>query len=420
ISDRRDTPASSPLDRTYTALHDRHHVDHWGPLAGYQPGIIHHGGKKVLITKGAELIEPVKGEFPTIREFMDGMLQDQAIHAHCWNQLAVVPLYNGEITTGQILVLAGPIDSGKSVYQKLLVTPLLGGRAAKPYAYMIKRTDFNEDLFECEHLMCEDETPARDMETRLLFASELKKLAADDNHWCQGKGRKALTLPPFWRVTVSVNDHPDYLPAIPAKDETLKDKMHILKTHAGATVQLVEKLGGKKAFADKIREEIPAYLYWLLHEFQIPEELKETRFGMKAFQHPEIVAAVEDTAPYMLLLEVMEHQFAGLKHENMTLTELANQLENPNTPRGVLPNSINTLAKYLSSLAKVTPKITKTMTNKGARYALDFREDATGSSTTDDAGSKKAGSEEQRRKARKAEAEWEKQHLIKGIKQESK
>jgi hypothetical protein len=109
ISDRRDTETSSPLDRTYTALHDRNHVDHWGPLAGYRPGIIQHGGKKVLITKGAELIKEVKGEFPTIQEFIDGMLQEQAIYAHCWNHLAVVPLYNGEITTGQVLVLAGPI-----------------------------------------------------------------------------------------------------------------------------------------------------------------------------------------------------------------------------------------------------------------------------------------------------------------------
>src|SRR5262249_16246105 len=100
------------------------------------------------------------------------------------------------------------------------------------------------------------------------FASELKKLAADDNHWCQGKGKKALTLPPYWRVTVSVNDHPDYLQAIPANDETLKDKMLILKVYPDATVKLVDKLGGKKAFADKIREELPAYLNWLLDELE--------------------------------------------------------------------------------------------------------------------------------------------------------
>jgi hypothetical protein len=52
ISDRRDTETSSPLDRAFTALHDRYHVDYWGPLAGYRPGIIQHGGKKVLIPRG--------------------------------------------------------------------------------------------------------------------------------------------------------------------------------------------------------------------------------------------------------------------------------------------------------------------------------------------------------------------------------
>jgi len=43
-------------------------------------------------------IKPVEGEFLTIRELIYGMYQEQAIHAHCWNHLAVVPLYNGEIT----------------------------------------------------------------------------------------------------------------------------------------------------------------------------------------------------------------------------------------------------------------------------------------------------------------------------------
>jgi hypothetical protein len=420
ISDRRDTETSSPLDRAYTALHDRHHVDHWGPLAGYRPGIIQHGGKKVLITKGAELIKEVKGEFPTIQEFIDGMLQEQAIYAHCWNHLAVVPLYNGEITTGQVLVLAGPIDSGKSVYQKLLVTPLLGGRAAKPYAYMIKRTDFNEDLFESEHLMCEDETPARDFETKLLFASELKKLAADENHWCQGKGKKALTLPPYWRVTVSVNDHPDYLPAIPANDETLKDKMLILKVYPDVTVKLVEKVGGKKAFADKILEELPAYLYWLLHEFQIPEELRETRFGVRAFQHPEIVEAIEETAPYMQVLDHMEHAWAGVCHEDISLTEFASLLEMSNPPKGVLPNNVNTLAKYLTSLSKVTKKITKDRTKKGVFYTADFREDVDRGHRNGKPTKNHEKQREEARKARQEEEKWEYGKLLEMLRPEDR
>jgi hypothetical protein len=327
------------------------------------------------------LLKPEKGEFPIIRKFIDGMLTprqededaDQNIYAHSWNHLGVRPLYDGKINTAQILVLVGPPDTGKSVFQNLIVTPLLGGRVAKPYPYMVGRTDFNEDLFESEHLKCDDETPPRDHETRMLYASELKKLAADEYHWCQGKGKKAITLPPFWRVTVSINDDPDYLPAIPVNDDTLKDKMIILKTYPNATVRLVEKLGGKESFADKIQEELPAYLYWLLYEFQIPKELQDTRYGLKAFQHPEIVEAVEETTPQMQLLAGLEDIFSG-EMKTFSVLHIWKSLSLEVLPREVRPQSMTTLGRYLTTLDKVAPdKIKKVRDKKGVAYTLDFR-----------------------------------------------
>jgi len=380
ISDRRDTQTSSPIDRVFNALHDRHKVDWFGQLAGYSPGIEKYNGDTILIEKGPQLIKPVKGEFPIIREFLDGLSKKQAIYKDCWLHLAVGPLYreraNGELPSdmpAQVLVLAGPVNSGKSVFQKLIVTPLLGGRKTSPYAFLTGRTDFNEELFRNEHLICDDEQPGKNYETRTQFAAGLKKFVASDSHWCHGKGKKALTLPPFWRITVSVNDTPDCLQSIPVNDETMKDKMIVLRTYPEATVKLVERLGGQRAFGAKIREELPAYLYWLLNEFQIPAELKDTRFGMKAFLNQEIAEMVEETAPSMHLLAVMERQFLGAKDRQFTLMNLFSELQNPNTPTGVLPKSPNTLGNYLSELAKISPSnVKKTRTKKGYVYTLNF------------------------------------------------
>ena len=373
ISNKPDTATTSPLDRVFNIIHDRYHVDHYGALAGYRPGLIEPGGNKILITKGPRLIEPVKGEFPTIRRFIDGMLREQAKYAHSWNHLAVVPLYNGNITRGQILILAGPADSGKSVYQNFIVTPTLGGRVARPYAYIVGRTDFNEDWFESEHLMMEDETPPRDYETEQLVAAELKRLAADEIHWCHGKGKKAITLPPYWRVSVSVNNNPENLRSVPAKDETLKDKMIVLEVYPDATVELVKSLGGQDNFAAKIREERPAYLYHLLHEYQIPDDLKDTRFGMKAYQNAEITDAIEEISPYMLLYEVMEKTYAGANKLEKSVLEIFTDLQNPTVPRGVIPQKPTTLGRYLTKLTKITNgAIVKKDTNKGVRYLLTF------------------------------------------------
>jgi len=56
-----------------------------------------------------------------------------------------------------------------SRFMQKILTPILGGRAARPYRYMIGTTDFNSDLFLAEHLMIEDEAAATDISSRKHF-----------------------------------------------------------------------------------------------------------------------------------------------------------------------------------------------------------------------------------------------------------
>lgn len=374
ISQERDTHTTSPLDRAILAIHDRHSVDMTIALAGYQPGVFTlPDGRKILITRGPKLLEPVPGEFPTIQKFLDGMLRDQAVYFHGWMRHAVKNLYAGEIKKGQSLVLAGPIDTGKSVCQTLIISPLLGGRVAKPYAFLAGRTDFNGDWFECEHLMLEDETPPRDYETQQLVAAGLKSLSANDDQWCHGKGLKALTLSPFWRVSVSVNNNPEAMRAIPVNDPTLKDKMNVLMTYPDATKELVNSLGGQDHLAAAFKAERPAYLYWLLNESETPEELRDNRYGMKAQQHPEIVAAGEETEPHFHLLDAMRKVYQGAADVETNVVEIFQELHDEGVPRGILPANVNTLGKYLSSITDMgTGEVKKKRTKKGIVYVLNF------------------------------------------------
>jgi hypothetical protein len=374
ISSRPDSETTSPLDRVFNILHDKYHVDWWGSLAGRQPGLIESGVSKLLITRGPKLLKPVQGEWPTIQAFIDGMLRDEAIYFHCWMHLAVVPLYNRELKRGQALILAGPKDSGKSVAQNLIITPLLGRRVARPYANIIGRTDFNEECFEAEHLMFEDEAPVRDYETQQLLAAGIKSLVANEVQWCHGKGKKGITLQPFWRITVSVNDRPENLRSIPIDDETLDDKMVILQTYPDATVQLVESLGGQDNFAQKIREELPAYLYWLLSEFQIPEDLKATRFGMKAHRNKEIVGAVRRNTNAAHLLEILRDMYPGTKDFVITASQIMKDMQAPEIPRGLVPNSPITLGRYLSDMGKLSNEVARKETKHNTVYILNFPE----------------------------------------------
>jgi hypothetical protein len=381
IDDRKDS-ITSPLDRTFLTLQKRYKVDHAGPLAGYRPGLIHYNGNKILITRGPNLITPVKGEFPAVREFIDGMLQgqveiegklwEQSILAYCWLHLAVTPIYSREPMTGQVLVLAGAKDTGKSVFQKLLVTPMLGGRMAAPYQYMVGDTTFNQDWFAAEHLMIEDEGGSKSIEARNGFASKLKQIAVNEDHRSHGKTTNAVYLQPCWRATVSVNDDPEHIRILPHIDNSMRDKLIILKAYEGATVGLVERLGGKEEFRAKIKEELPAFIYWLLNDFQIPAELKATRLGMKAFQHPDILDSIDETSPEMMLFEHMEIVWVGCKHEDIPASEAMRLLAATYPAPGVLPRSPSTFGTYLRSLAKKTKRVTWRKLGGKTLYTIDF------------------------------------------------
>jgi hypothetical protein len=258
------------------------------------------------------------------------------------------------------------------VFQKLIVTPLLADRMAAPYQYMIGDTTFNQDWFAAEHLMIEDEGAGRDIATRNSFASRLKQIAVNEDHRSHGKGTNGVYLQPCWRATVSVNDDPEHIRILPPIDTSMKDKLIIVKASEKATVGLVEKLGGREAFAAKIREELPAFLYWLLNEFQIPEELRATRLGMKAFQHPEILDSIDETSPEMMILEWMEGHWAGVVHKDIPATKLMSLLEDTMPPKGVLPHTPVTLGRYLKSLAKKTGRVKHRTRDGKTVYTVDF------------------------------------------------
>ena len=106
---------------------------------------------------------------------------------------------------------------------------MLGGRAAKPTEYMSGRTPFNADLFAAEHLMIEDEYGSTDLRTRREFGARIKDITVNDVQSCHAKNRwQAISLRPFWRLSISLNDEPENLMVLPPVDESLSDKLMLL------------------------------------------------------------------------------------------------------------------------------------------------------------------------------------------------
>lgn len=300
-----DGAALSPLDQQIMRLQLDHGVHFAGEIAGYAAGPRQINGSRVLVVRGAAPISPAKGSCETVKDFLGQLLGEQLVYVLGWLRSAVAALRAGpDWRPGQMLALAGPAGCGKSLFQAL-VTELLGGRVAKPYRYLIGDTAFNSELFEAEHLAIEDEAASTDMRTRRHFGAQLKNLIVNTVQSYHAKGRAALSLTPFWRVTITLNDEPENLLVLPPLDESLRDKIILLRAFRVAFPYHPDDLAGRKHFRAQLSKELPAFLAWL-REWRIPERLKDQRYGVKAWQNPELVEALQELSAEDRLLNLID------------------------------------------------------------------------------------------------------------------
>jgi hypothetical protein len=222
-------------------------------------------------------------------------------------------------------VLAGPKNCGKSLFQDI-VTELLGGRTGRPFSYMSGKTDFNSELFGAEHLVIADENSNRDMNSRRLFGSRIKDYTVNTSMHCHGKFREALTLTPCQRLTISLNDEDDNLLILPPIDESLSDKIILLKIYIPEFPLDSSGVVNRQSLWETIKDELPGLIHHI-EQFKIPPKLRDSRFGLTGFQHPILMESLEELNPEGKLLELIDHHLLNEKKSwEGTTTELEREL----------------------------------------------------------------------------------------------
>ncbi len=290
-------------------IQDNNSVGLVAPLSGYKQGsVVELGDERALITGGPQIAAPVKGDWPFIHQIIDGLLgghSEQVDYFLGWLSVAARAQQAGATMPGQIAIFIGAADAGKSLCQ-LLIDEVLGGRSTDPYVFMTK-SSFNRDLFCSEHLKMEDKAPKIDEASRANFGAMLKQLAVNQTHRFEGKGQDAIGgLKPFWRVSISLNDEPKTLLMLPSLDASMLDKIFLFKARK-ATIPFADgTLEGRAKVDAIVKGEMPAFMHFLLHEYEIQEKKRSRRFGITHFHHPDLVAKLQCLDPEMRLLQLVE------------------------------------------------------------------------------------------------------------------
>ena len=294
-------------------------IDYAGALAGHRAGTFTDGsGRKYLVTDEAhgvfdDLPKEVPKFFP---DFITELLPAGQHEFACqWLAIALRSLRKGDFRPGQVCIFAGAAGCGKSLLQQI-ITEILGGRSSNPFRYMMELTQFNKDLCGAEHWQIEDPATSIDMRTRRAFGAKLKEATVNRDFSIHAKGKDALTLPLFRRVTISVNDEPENLAVCPPLDPSIQDKVFLF--HCGKAEKCFEPFRDKGGEVDRqgvwlaVMKEIHAVRAWLLREFPakaIPKDYRDDRFGVRAWHHPELLNELAAMAKETRLLQLVDEAF---------------------------------------------------------------------------------------------------------------
>ena len=278
--------------------------------AGYEAGAYDCAGVRVLAMKSPRHLTPAAGEWPTILTFIRQLLPtgedgvDQAEIFLGWLQVAARAVRGGPSRSGQMLLLVGKKDDGKSRLQHFIISPILGGRNSDPSGWLLGEGDFNSECFGSEHLLMEDTPASLKRDERNKFKQRLKGVAVNDTHRYHEKGRPAVTLRPIWRLSMSLNDSPDDLSLLPDPVADFTEKTIMLATARPAYLPASDD--EREAWRNALAQEMPAFLHYILNVFTLPDAYRGGRFGVRSYENPGIRQQLEDAAPWAQMWEVLE------------------------------------------------------------------------------------------------------------------
>ena len=278
--------------------------------AGYDAGVYDCAGVRLLVMKSPRRLHPAEGPWNTVLAFIRGLLPvapdgvDQAEIFLAWLAVTVKALERRQARAGQILILCGQKNDGKSRLQHFIITPLLGGRSADPADWLLGITDFNSECFGSEHLLLEDTPSSQKKDERNQWKQRLKGVAVNDTARLHSKGQTAVTLRPFWRLSISLNNTPDDMALLPPPSSDWVEKSIMLETARPAYLPCTDE--ERQEWREALEREMPCFLHYLLHGHEIPEDCKGARFGVRSYENPGIRSQLEDAAPWAEVWDTIE------------------------------------------------------------------------------------------------------------------
>jgi hypothetical protein len=194
------------------------------------------------------------------------------------------------------LFIAGDGSIGKNFTANAVLGHLFGGHADAS-KFVTGRDEFNGNLLASPLWTCHDTQQTADTATsRNAFTQRLKRIIADRELISRTMFKEGIDVPWNGRVIVTLNTDPESLRMLPDLEQTTLNKVLLLRANDPKIIEFPTD--------DEVKAELPHFGSYL-RDYEIPANIREARFGLVAWHHPDLLDAAHAESPTTSALEVI-------------------------------------------------------------------------------------------------------------------
>ena len=329
LQEARDAIRDAEIDR---------HVEWSGNLAGHRKGLLHSiDGKPMLVLTSPSIPMPAPGPAPVISGMIRQAFPDQVQRDIFLGWLAggYKAVSAGVHCPAPMLCVAGKPNTGKSLLA-LIVKLGLGGRSANPHVAWTGALPWNDNLVGAELLLLDDCQGSTDIRSRVNFGSCFKEAIYSAAVELRKRHSSSMDVRPVWRTMICCKDTAESLLVLPPINSDTSDKVILLRIEPVTPPVDTSHPEGKLELQRMINAELPQ-LAGYLSGFIVPEELRDSRSGILAWRHPDLVQVIEATKPESRLEELIQSAFRAAHLWNdlpatLTASEIESRLLDKDSP----------------------------------------------------------------------------------------
>ncbi len=361
-------------------------VDSAAPCVFQGEGVVWHNQSRILNTARCKVLAPAKkiglawGEgFRWTAQFIDELFDPTQREIFlAWLKRFYVGCWENRLEDGQTLFISGATGRGKTYLSRCVIAKMVGG-FGDPSDYLNDSNIFTDDI-DGQALWCVDDNVSGGSEgKKLTFGEKVKKLTSGTGLVGRRFYEKRVSLPWHGRIVVTLNEDPEALRVIPNTEQSIMDKITLLKCSPGAPAFL--SLSGNAGRAD---QELPFLCRWLIEHVPGGHVVGTSRYGVKEYHHPDLLAAArsgENSTAVGELVDVFADEWfkdagSGDAWEGTTIALMADlsARQLAETLRMTVGSSTQAFGRALSKLAsKSGSPIEKTIVDGKAWWRIARR-----------------------------------------------